>query len=209
MAQIPCAVKKLNKAPASAGESGSNGDVNRQSDANMMSLNLFSATHLPPRETVRKLATRLTTCLGITFFVVDSPAEVEKLVERVYSYYDAYNAAKKTRIKIQSIISDSNLSAFTPLPQPPTAGELCELLAMAAVGSQYEPDASASLRLTCFHSARFGLEDAMEEAEEGDSGDDACYRILRLLAFLAVYQILEKRGSCWWYIGRFTSNNWG
>lgn len=163
---------------------------------------LFTATHLPPRELVRKLATKLNTCLGTTFFIVESLAEVEYLIERVYAFCDHEEANR------QRLAKPRHGGGALPLmmgssPPPPTTGEVCELLAMAAVGAMYVAGIPASLRQTCFDSARFGLDDAIEEAEEEnpDLGVDACYRVLRLLALLAVYQILEKRGSCWRYIG--------
>ena len=178
------------------------------------SLQLFDVTHLPPRETIRALATRLNTCLGITFFIVESPAEVENLVDRVYFRCNYYNSARQ-----EQEVNDAagrgvhgmgnGLSARTmrrgQSPQPPTTSEICEILAMAAVGSQYDRQASASLRQACFQSACAGLDDAIEEEGEMDAGDETCYRVLRLLTLLSIYQILEKRGSCWRYIGTFSS----
>ncbi|RPB20811.1 hypothetical protein L211DRAFT_841314 [Terfezia boudieri ATCC MYA-4762] len=161
----------------------------------MISLKLFNVTHLPPREIVKRLATTLNSTLGITFFIVEPPAEVENLVDRVYSHCDHYNLARR-----QQRAYGLSMAAMK-LPQPPSTCEICEILAMAAVGSQYDRQASASLRQACFHSARFGLDDAIEEAEEADAGDEVHYRVLRLLILLAIYQILEKRGSCWRYIG--------
>ncbi|KAF8430082.1 hypothetical protein EV426DRAFT_3881 [Tirmania nivea] len=168
-------------------------------DGSMTSLQLFNATHLPPRETIKRLATRLNTSLGITFFIVESSAEVENLIDKVYSHCDYYNSARQKHRADNATGGDA--CGVEQLPQPPATSEICEILAMAAVGSQYHRQASASLRQACFHSARFGIDDAIEEAEEADAGDDACYRVLRLLTLLAIYQILEKRGSCWRYIG--------
>jgi len=127
--------------------------------------------------------------VGITFFVVEPSAEVENLVDRVYSHCSYYTWA---------------LQMGNGPPQSPPTSEICEVLAMAAVGSQYDREASASLREACFNSARFGLDDAIEEAD-ADAGDDVYYRVLKILALLAIYQILEKRGSCWKYIGTCSS----
>ena len=117
----------------------------------------------------------------MTFHVMDSIEEATSLVDEIY-----------------------NRRPDAPII---TSSQMCQLLIIVAVASQYDDTVSLDFRDSCFESTRFMLDDAIEEAEgeeEGDWEEDerptAGFRVMRVLTLMAVYQILEKRGSCWRYI---------
>lgn len=196
-------------------------------------LPLHDRERLPPYALAVGCLETLYDTLGLLFYIADGKEELRGMVGGLYRMSGGARPLGSANVDMM----DTDAMHMTP----DCPAHTTQILAMIALGAQYDSTVPRELRQACFESARFGLDDALEELalsddyhgmneagggggaggaggrggregerEEGQNGGRlervgggkvVLLRVLRLLAMLAMYQILEKRASCWRYIG--------
>jgi len=137
-------------------------DFKSSTESAISSVRIFARDSLPPYPVIAKAIDKFYLSTGQLFYIVEEH-EARELLKAVYAE-----------------------------PQNTTLPMLCQLFAIAAVGSQYDDLVPHAVKQSFLQTARFYLDDCLE-------ADD--FQTMRVLLLLAIFCILDKRIVCWKYVG--------